>query len=228
MSNRFYVSILVILCVCMLGTPAAFSRDIKVGVVDALSGGAAAYGIRHLNGIELAVDEINAKGGVKGIGEKTALALLQEFGSIEKIYESIDKVEKARVKKLLETYKDDAFASKDLAILDVFACKDEDIKLCRIQPVNEDEAVKLFKELEFVRLIGKLKGIGTGLMNQTPTDQEETCRGGIHDAREEAINIEEYKKLIHAKKDIEVFFLQGNDEFEIYFKIKNDEKISVE
>jgi branched-chain amino acid transport system substrate-binding protein len=50
-----------------LGSPAA--ADVKLGVVDNLTGAAAGYGIPHANGIRLAVDEINAAGGIKGIGK---------------------------------------------------------------------------------------------------------------------------------------------------------------
>lgn len=61
--------ILVVLCIGFLWPPLASARDILVGVVDDLSGPAAGYGIRHVNGIKLAVEEINNKGGVKGIGK---------------------------------------------------------------------------------------------------------------------------------------------------------------
>lgn len=50
-----------------LGSPAA--ADVKLGVVDNLTGAAAGYGIAHANGIRLAVEEINAAGGIKGIGK---------------------------------------------------------------------------------------------------------------------------------------------------------------
>ena len=54
--------------------------------------------------------------GVKGIGEKTALKLLQEYGSIENIYVNIDKI-KGSVKDKLLLNKDDAFMSKQLATI---------------------------------------------------------------------------------------------------------------
>ncbi|MFA7270624.1 MAG: ABC transporter substrate-binding protein [Sterolibacterium sp.] len=45
---------------------AACAADIKIGVAEALTGGAAQYGIPNRNGFQLAADEINAKGGVNG------------------------------------------------------------------------------------------------------------------------------------------------------------------
>ena len=54
--------------------------------------------------------------GVKGIGEKTALKLLQEYGSVENIYVNLDKVT-GKVKDKLIEFKDDAFMSKQLATI---------------------------------------------------------------------------------------------------------------
>jgi branched-chain amino acid transport system substrate-binding protein len=59
---------IVTLFVTALVAPPA-SADLKLGVVDDLTGPAAGYGIAHTNGIRLAVEEINAAGGIKGIGK---------------------------------------------------------------------------------------------------------------------------------------------------------------
>jgi branched-chain amino acid transport system substrate-binding protein len=50
-----------------LAPPAA--AQLKVGVVDDLTGAAAAYGIAHVNGLKMAADEINDAGGIKGVGK---------------------------------------------------------------------------------------------------------------------------------------------------------------
>jgi DNA polymerase-1 len=55
--------------------------------------------------------------GVKGIGDKTAVQLLADFGSLDGIYENLDKVAKAGVKKNLEEGKESARLSKSLTIL---------------------------------------------------------------------------------------------------------------
>ncbi len=54
--------------------------------------------------------------GVKGIGEKTALKLLQEYKSVENIYVNIENVKGKMKDKLIES-KDDAFMSKQLATI---------------------------------------------------------------------------------------------------------------
>jgi len=61
--------------------PAAHAADIKLGVAEALSGGAAQYGVAIRNGFQLAADEINAAGGVNG--NKLALVVEDEQGKKE-------------------------------------------------------------------------------------------------------------------------------------------------
>ena len=78
------------------------------------------YGV----GPELVADLIGLKGdtsdnipGVPGIGEKTAAQLLQRFGSLEKVLDSIDEISGAKRKENLVEHADDARVSKALAIL---------------------------------------------------------------------------------------------------------------
>ncbi len=54
--------------------------------------------------------------GVAGVGEKTATKLLQEYQSVENVYENIDKI-KGKLKEKLEKDKDKAFLSKELATI---------------------------------------------------------------------------------------------------------------
>jgi branched-chain amino acid transport system substrate-binding protein len=61
--------------------PAAHAADIKLGVAEALSGGAAQYGISIRNGFQLAADEINAAGGING--NKIVLVIEDEQGKKE-------------------------------------------------------------------------------------------------------------------------------------------------
>lgn len=59
----------------------AFAAEIKIGVAEALSGGAAQYGVAIRNGFQVAVDEINAKGGING--DKIQLVIEDEQGKKE-------------------------------------------------------------------------------------------------------------------------------------------------
>src|SRR6266705_216304 len=59
-------------------------------------------------------DAIDNIPGVPGIGEKGAKALITEFGSLESVYENLDKLKPAQRKKL-EEHRDKAFLSRELA-----------------------------------------------------------------------------------------------------------------
>lgn len=77
------------------------------------------YGIKPIRMIDLkglmgdASDNIP---GVKGIGEKTALKLLQEYDSLENVYNNIDNIKGATKQKLIDG-KESAFMSKDIATI---------------------------------------------------------------------------------------------------------------
>ena len=110
------------------------------------------YGIEPLKIIDmkaLAGDSSDNIPGVKGIGEKTALDLLQKYGSLEGIYENLDKI-KGKTQEKLENDRENAFMSKEIATIyrDVpLEIKDlEDIKYI---PQSGEELIELYEELEF-------------------------------------------------------------------------------
>ena len=55
--------------------------------------------------------------GVKGVGAKTAQNLIEQFGTLENIYENIENIDKKRTKELLIEGKENAFLSKQLVTL---------------------------------------------------------------------------------------------------------------
>lgn len=59
-------------------------------------------------------DKVDNVPGVKGIGEKGAAKLIQEFGSVKNLYENLDKVSNPRLRGLLESSRDAAFLSRQL------------------------------------------------------------------------------------------------------------------
>ena len=75
-----FPSKIAVLAACSLAGAAA-AADIKIGVAEALTGGAAQYGVAIRNGFQLAADEINAKGGVNG--NKIQLVIEDEQGKKE-------------------------------------------------------------------------------------------------------------------------------------------------
>ena len=95
--------------------------------------------------------------GVPGVGQVTATKLLQEAGSIEKIYEDVDKLSVTeRIKNLLKEGKESAFLSKRIATID----REVPIKLsweeCELSNYDREKVLAIFEELSFRSLINKL------------------------------------------------------------------------
>ena len=100
--------------------------------------------------------------GVKGIGEKTAMTLIQKFGSLDGVYENLDDpVIKPKQREKLIADKENAYFSYELATIIPEAPIDFEPKDAVIQPYNRLELYKLFQRLEFVKLIDRygLRGV---------------------------------------------------------------------
>ena len=96
--------------------------------------------------------------GVPGIGEKTALTLIQENQSIENIYKKIEEdsiVLKPKVRENLINNKDLAFLSKTLGTIDTNAEIDKDLNDFKLEEWNKKEVVDLFKKYRFKRFIDR-------------------------------------------------------------------------
>ena len=100
--------------------------------------------------------------GVKGIGPKTALPLIQQFGSLENIYKNIEKIEKAGTKKKLEENKENAFLSKELAAINCSVPMEFDFIQAKFERPNFDKLRDLFIELEFKNLFSRLLKVYDG------------------------------------------------------------------
>ncbi len=87
--------------------------------------------------------------GVKGIGPKTAVPLLLQFGSIENIYENIGKIEKQAVKNKLIENRENAFLSKKLATIVTDVPMEFNFEETKFVPPDFDKALGIFRELEF-------------------------------------------------------------------------------
>ena len=91
--------------------------------------------------------------GVPGIGEKTAVKLLNEYGDLDNIYNNIDKISGA-IKTKLIAGKDSAYMSRDLAKI----MTDAPVKLSDLPDFhfNRDSCLAGLKKLEFNSLIRKV------------------------------------------------------------------------
>ena len=94
--------------------------------------------------------------GVPGIGEKTAIKLIKEYGSIENLLNQLDKITQKKLKENLTNYAQDARDSKMLATIVcnvplVYEWSDFEFNLAL-----DDEATSLFRELELKSILNKL------------------------------------------------------------------------
>ena len=96
--------------------------------------------------------------GVPGIGQKTALSLIQNFGSMEQLYEQVDKITKKKQHENLVKYKDQAFLSRELVKIDTRVPLQFDLQDFELKGPDNDRLSELFKELEFRQLQQTLPG----------------------------------------------------------------------
>ncbi len=94
--------------------------------------------------------------GISGIGEKGALALISQFGSLESVYENYSNADlKPAMLKKLEAGREAAFMSQTLARICTSVPELPEISSLTTDGVNEKAAYELFTELEFTALIKK-------------------------------------------------------------------------
>ena len=98
--------------------------------------------------------------GVPGIGEKTATALIKEFGSLEKIYENLDQISRiGRMGPILRANKEQAFLSKMLAQVHYDAPVDFDLEKCAWKNYDKEKAKEILEKFEFYSLVDRMPGM---------------------------------------------------------------------
>jgi len=93
--------------------------------------------------------------GVRGIGEKTAQALLQQFGTLDNIYTHLDEVPQKRARVALETCKESAYLSRNLVTIRTNVPLEVDWDACKAE-VDYPHTISLFRELEFGSMIKRI------------------------------------------------------------------------
>ncbi|GGB48500.1 DNA polymerase I [Fictibacillus barbaricus] len=96
--------------------------------------------------------------GVPGVGEKTAIKLIKQFGSIEKVLDSIDGISGAKLKERLTENKDQALMSKELATITKEAPVEISLDETNYKGFENSLVFPLFKELGFNSLLERLGG----------------------------------------------------------------------
>ena len=119
------------------------------------------YGVEPLQMIEIKAlmgDSSDNIPGVKGIGEKTAVSLIQQAGSVQGLFEKLDEMTLTpSVRKKLSEGKESAENSRFLATICLTAPIDTDIEAYALHEVDNAAAAGRLTELEMFKLMDKLK-----------------------------------------------------------------------
>ena len=95
--------------------------------------------------------------GVRGIGEKTAIKLIAQFGTIDEILQRIEEVTPVRIKTLLLEQADNARLSKKLATIETQSPVEFHPERYQVKPPHQDQLSDLLHELEFTTLLKTLQ-----------------------------------------------------------------------
>lgn len=104
----------------------------------------------------LSGDSIDNIPGVPGIGEKTALKLISEFGSLENLYENLGKLTPKR-REILEKFRDQAFLSRELARIRTDVPLEISLKELKVRKPDGECLGRLLTELEMRSILNELK-----------------------------------------------------------------------
>ncbi len=174
--------------------------------------------------------------GVPGIGEKTALSIVKEYGTIEKLYEMIeaetDNLKGKQREKIAEN-KELAILSKTLGTINLEAPVEKNIDDLKIQEWNRSEVLKIFKELRFNRYIDRFK------LNEDSNiteDNEIENQNSKIEFNKENIGEENFKELEKKIKEEEIlyFYIETKEDFNSIIKksikcisiyVKNENKV---
>lgn len=112
--------------------------------------------VQMIDYLSLVGDSSDNIPGVAGIGPKGAQKLLEEFGTLESIYEKLEKISSQSLRTKLEDSRENAFMSKKLVTIFTDVPLDDEHAHYRFQPPKKDELIALLKELNFQNLIKTL------------------------------------------------------------------------
>ncbi len=94
--------------------------------------------------------------GLPGVGEKTATKLLQQYGSLQGIYDHIEDITPGKLQNTLREYRAQAFRNKELSTIVKDVPIKLDLKACQVSHYDRNEVARLFQELEFINLLPRL------------------------------------------------------------------------
>jgi len=94
--------------------------------------------------------------GLAGVGDKTAARLLEDYGSLDGVFEHLDQVKPDKLRDKLAASRDDLLLWRDLVTIDRHAPVELDLKAARLGDYDRAEVIRLFREYEFRTLVERL------------------------------------------------------------------------
>ena len=141
-----------------LYSPSGRQADIKIydrnGVIDK-------WGVppeKIIDLLGLMGDSSDNVPGVPGVGEKTAVKLINEYGSLEASLDHADEVRNKRAREGLQNARNEAFLSKELVTIDTNMDIDIDFSTLKTNDIDKGSLVDIFQELEFESLQKQILG----------------------------------------------------------------------
>lgn len=129
--------------------------------------------------------------GVAGIGEKTASDLIKTYGSLEGVYQNLDKIKPAVAEKLAKD-KENALLSKKLSQLELNLPLKIDLKKCIVHDFDKSRVFSLFQELGFKSLLSRLpqKETQVSIFEEPKQITKDGTRKHIHHAKYHLVSTE--------------------------------------
>jgi DNA polymerase I len=137
-------------------------------------------------------DKVDNIPGIPGVGEKTAIQLIKEFGSIESLLANTDKL-KGKLKERVETHRELAIQSKRLAKIILDCPIDLDEEKLALREYNKPALLEIFRELEFKRIAETLLGEGIGTEPAPPAKPKArpaVTQGALFENEGEELSVE--------------------------------------
>lgn len=113
------------------------------------------YGVEPAQFVDvmgLSGDRVDNIPGVRGFGEKTALQLIREYGTLENVLEHATQINKKRLRENLLKFHREALLSRDLVRINRSVPIEEDVERLRLGNPNNEGLSELFRRLEFREL----------------------------------------------------------------------------
>lgn len=128
--------------------------------------------------------------GIAGVGEKTALKLLHQFGSVEKLYERIDELPKNKMREKVENGRESAFFSKQLATIERNVPLHVDLQELRFEGLDSQCLYEVLDSFGFQSMIKRL-----GLKREKIQKATKIEIGKEEELEEAIIQIRKVKKM---------------------------------